>query len=66
MTSGLSLLSGIQTETIIYTGGWLAWIFLAIAVIVGLIAIVRVIDTIQAKKEDEHPDVMAWDGGRIL
>lgn len=50
ITSDLSLIVGIQSEDMAYQGGWLTWIFIGIAVVVGLISVVKLIDVIRIRK----------------
>lgn len=61
LTSGLSLMAGIQSESVTYTGGWLSWIFIGIAVIVGLIALVKLLDVIRSRKDSQNHVNMGFD-----
>lgn len=61
LTSGLSLMVGIQSEDIMYQGGWLAWIFIGIAVIVGLISLVKLLDVIRSRKDSQNHVNMGFD-----
>lgn len=54
VTSGLSLMIGIQSEDMMYQGGWLSWIFIGISVIVGLIALVKLLDVIRSRKSSQN------------
>lgn len=44
LLSGLSLLTGVQAEDMVYSSGSIMWIFIAIAVIVAIITIVKILD----------------------
>ena len=61
ITSGLSLMVGVQSEGQFYRGGWLSWIFVAIAVIVGLIALVKLLDVIRSRKDSQNHVNMGFD-----
>lgn len=61
ITSGLSLMVGIQTEGMVYQGGWLAWIFIGVSVIVGLISIVKLFDVIRSRKDRQNHVSMGFD-----
>lgn len=61
ITSGLSLMVGIQSEDMLYQGGWLAWIFIGIAVIVGLISLVKLLDVIRSRKDSQNHVNMGFD-----
>jgi hypothetical protein len=50
-TSGLSILTGIQSETVTYSGSWLMWIFLGIGAIVALITFTKIVDVINSRKD---------------
>lgn len=49
LLSGISLLSGVQAEDMMYSSSSIMWIFIAIGVIVAIITIVKILDIVAAR-----------------
>ncbi len=54
LISGLAWLSGIATDNATYIAPYLFWVFLAIAVIQAILAIVRILDILTERKKEQH------------
>ena len=52
--SGIACLIGIQAESMIFTAGWLMWIFVAVGVIEAILTIVKILDIVTARKEQRY------------
>lgn len=59
-TAGLSLLGGMQSDNITYTGSWMMWILVGIGIVTALITITKIIDIVDRKN---HTDMTF--GGRF-
>lgn len=55
-TSGLSLLSGVSSEGVTYSGSWLMWIFVGIGVVTAFITFVKILDAINGRKDHVNMD----------
>ena len=54
LVAGISCLTGVQSENLTFTAGWLMWIFVAFGVIEAIITIAKILDIITARKEETH------------
>ncbi len=54
-TSGLSLLSGVASDGVVYAGSWLTWIFIGIGLVTAFITFVKILDVLQ--KRGDHVDM---------
>jgi hypothetical protein len=56
-SSAMTLSIGVHGDGIDYVGGWLTWIFIGIAIVCALIAIVRLIDTLRLRRSERNVDM---------
>lgn len=55
-TSGLSVLTGIQTQDGVFGGAWMMWIFVGIGIVTALITFVKIVDVLNARKDHVSMD----------
>lgn len=51
LLSGLSLLSGVQAEDMMYSSSSIMWIFIAIGIIVAIMTIVKILDIVSERND---------------
>jgi uncharacterized membrane protein len=48
-TSGLTVLSGVQSENVQFSSSWLMWILIGIGVVVSLITFTKIVDILNSR-----------------